>query len=112
MAKQPAEGQRATARDVMENMLAAHPDIDGVFGINDDRALEALAACRAPKGAQKIVIAGCDATREAAQEILAGSQLKADRAQHAYRMGVTTIRAIAKYRPEAVALHPYLGGHR
>ena len=97
VAKQPAEGQRAKARDVMENMLLAHPDLDGVFGINDDSALGALAACRAHKGAEKIVIVGYDATPEAIGEILAGSQLKADVAQFPYTMGVTTITTIRRY---------------
>ncbi len=97
VAKQPAEGQRAKARQVMENMLLAHPDLDGVFGINDDSALGALAACRAHKGAEDIVIVGYDATPEAIEEILAGSQLKADVVQHPYKMGVTTIEAIARY---------------
>ncbi|MBC7286686.1 MAG: substrate-binding domain-containing protein [Armatimonadetes bacterium] len=97
VAKQPAEGQRAKARQVMEDMLLAHPDLDGVFGINDDSALGALAACRAHKGAEKVVIVGYDATPEAVQEILAGSQLKADVVQHPYRMGTTTIEAIARY---------------
>ncbi|MCX7599276.1 MAG: substrate-binding domain-containing protein [Armatimonadetes bacterium] len=97
VAKQPAEGQRAKARDVMENMLLAHPDLDGVFGINDDSALGALAACRAHKGAENIVIVGYDATPEAIGEILAGSQLKADVAQFPYKMGVTTITTIRRY---------------
>ncbi len=97
LAKQPAEGQRAKARDVMENMLTAYPDIDGVFGINDDSALGALAACRAHRGAEDIVIVGYDATPEAIREILAGSQLKADVVQHPYKMGVTTIETIARY---------------
>lgn len=95
--KQPAEGQRAKARDVMENMLTSRPDIAGVFGINDDSALGALAACRAHKGAEKIAIVGYDATPEAVGEILAGSQLKADVVQHPYRMGKTAIEAIARH---------------
>jgi ABC-type sugar transport system substrate-binding protein len=59
--------------------------------------LGALAACRAHKGAEKIVIVGYDATPEAIGEILAGSQLKADVAQFPYTMGVTTITTIRRY---------------
>jgi ribose transport system substrate-binding protein len=95
--KQPAEGQRAKARDVMENMLMQYPDLNGVFGINDDSALGALAACRAHKGADKVVIVGYDATPEAVGEILGGGQLKADVAQHPYDMGKTTIETIARF---------------
>jgi ribose transport system substrate-binding protein len=93
----PAEGQRSKARDVMENMLMAHPDLSGVFAINDDTALGALAACRAHKGGDKIIIVGFDATPEALAEVMGGSQIKADVAQHPVRMGVTTIDTIARY---------------
>lgn len=97
IADQSAEGQRAKARDVMENMLMAHPDINGVFAINDDSALGALAACRAHKGAENLVIVGFDATPEAVGEIMAGSQLKADVAQHPYLMAKMAIDTIGEY---------------
>ena len=97
VARPPAEGQRAKAHDVMDNMLMAHPDLNGVFAINDDTGLGALAACRAHKGADKIIIVGFDATPEALAEILGGSQLKADVAQHPVKMGAATIDAIADF---------------
>ena len=95
--KQPAEGQRAKAREVTENMLSANPDLKGIFGINDDSALGALAACRAHKGADKIVIIGFDGTPEARKEIGAGGQLLADVVQHPKDIATTTIDTIAKY---------------
>jgi erythritol transport system substrate-binding protein len=42
--------------NVMETMLQSHPDIDGVFAINDSTALGALAALRQAKG-EDVVIA-------------------------------------------------------
>ena len=47
MARPSASGQRARAMAVMEDMLQAHRDLRGVFGINDDSALGALAVLEA-----------------------------------------------------------------
>ena len=42
-----SDGQRAKAMAVMEDMLQAHRDLKGVFGINDDSALGATAVLEA-----------------------------------------------------------------
>lgn len=96
VAQPSAEGQRAKATDVTENLLQAHPNLKGIFGINDDSALGALAAV---KGANKkgIVIIGYDATPEAQQEILSGGPLKADVIQYPKKIGETTIETVVKY---------------
>ncbi len=95
--KPPAEGQRSKARDVAANKLIEFPQLRGIFGINDDSALGALAACEATKGAEKIVIVGYDATPEAREKIVKGTQLKADVVQFPVKMGLTTIETIDKY---------------
>lgn len=95
--KPPAEGQRSKAREVMANKLIEYPKLAGVFGINDDSALGALAACEATKGAEKIVIVGYDATPEAREKILKGTQLKADVVQFPEKMGVVAIQTVVKY---------------
>lgn len=92
-----AEGQRAIAYEKMQNMLQKHPDLRGVFGINDDSALGALAAIRASRGHEDIVIIGYDATPEARKEILAGSQLKADSVQYPKVMGEVAVQIVALY---------------
>ena len=76
VAKPSADGQRAKATQVMEDMLQAHRDITGVFGINDDSALGALGVVTAA-GRKDIVIVGFDATDEAQAAIKAGGPLKA-----------------------------------
>ena len=43
----PAEGQRSKAHDVVVNKLISYPNLAGIFAINDDSALGALAACQA-----------------------------------------------------------------
>jgi ribose transport system substrate-binding protein len=91
-----ASGQRARAMAVMEDMLQAHRNLRGVFAINDDSALGALAVLEAAKRSD-VVIVGFDATAEAQDAIRRGSALKADVAQHPSEIGVTAIRAIADH---------------
>jgi ribose transport system substrate-binding protein len=103
VAKQDAGGKREKALKVMEDMLQAHPDLNGVFGINDDSALGALSAIEAA-GRADIVVIGYDATPDARQAIARGSALKADVVQDPRKIGRTTIDMIAKHlKGEAVA---------
>jgi ribose transport system substrate-binding protein len=89
-----ASGQRARAMTVTEDMLQAHRGLRGIFGINDDSALGALAVLEAA-GRTDIVIVGFDATAEAQEAIRRGSALKADIAQHPTEIGRTAIEMIA-----------------
>ncbi|MCL6520421.1 MAG: substrate-binding domain-containing protein [Armatimonadetes bacterium] len=92
----PGDGERTTSMNVMENMLQRHPDLDGVFAINDSTALGALAAIRQAKR-NDIVIVGYDGDPEARDEILRDSPLKADAVQHPRKIGEMTIKMVAKY---------------
>ena len=85
-----AGGERVKAQSVMEDALTRYPDIDGVFGINDDSALGALRAAEAA-GKTKIVIIGYDATPEAQAAIKRGSALRADVVQYPKQIGAFTI---------------------
>jgi ribose transport system substrate-binding protein len=91
-----SDGQRARAMAVMEDMLQAHRDLKGVFGINDDSALGALAVLEA-SGRQDIVIVGYDATPEAQAAINRGSPLKADVIQHPVMIGRTVMQLVAQH---------------
>lgn len=99
IARQSGEGQKDKAMAVMENLLQAYPNIDGVFGINDDSALGALAAIRGSKvpNKDKIVIVGYDATPEACKAILEGTNLKADVIQYPKKIGQKVIEVAAEY---------------
>jgi ribose transport system substrate-binding protein len=90
-----ADGQRAKAMAVMEDMLQAHRDLKGVFGINDDSALGALSVLEAA-GRNDVVIVGFDATPEAQKAIRRGSALKADVAQHPRAIGQKVIEMVAR----------------
>lgn len=96
VARPGADGQRARAMAAMEDMLQAHPDLAGVFGINDDSALGALSVVEAA-GRKNIVIVGYDATDEARAAIRRGSALKADVAQDPGQIGRTAIDMIARH---------------
>ncbi len=96
VAKQAAKGTRSIARSVMEDMLIRHPDLSGVFCINDNTALGALSAVE-KSGRKDIVIIGYDATPEAQEAIQRGSALKADAIQHPAEIGKATVRTIASH---------------
>ena len=96
VARPGADGQRAKAMAAMEDMLQAHRDIRGVFGINDDSALGALSVIEAA-GRTDIVVVGYDATAEAQAAIKRGSPLKAEVIQHPRTIGKTAIDMIARY---------------
>ncbi|HET7619999.1 MAG TPA: substrate-binding domain-containing protein [Vicinamibacterales bacterium] len=91
-----ADGQRARAMSVMEDMLQAHRDLKGVFGINDDSALGALAVLDAA-GRSDIAVVGYDATPEARAAIERGGPLKADVIQHPKEIGRKAIEMIARH---------------
>jgi len=91
-----ADGQRAKAMSVMEDMLHAHTDLNGVFGINDVSALGALSVVESA-GRKDIAIVGHDATDEAQAAMRRGSALKAEVIQHPDKIGRTAIDIIARY---------------
>jgi ribose transport system substrate-binding protein len=91
-----ASGQRAKAMAVMEDMLQAHRDLNGVFAINDDTALGAASVLDAA-GRKDVVIVGFDATAEAQEAIRKGGPLKADISQYPKKIGQTTIELVARH---------------
>lgn len=96
IADAPAWGQRDKAMALMEDLLLKVPDIDGVFGINDDSALGALAAIEGAGKTGKIVIVGYDATPEAKQAIKAG-KIYGDAIQYPTKIGTLAIQTIHDY---------------
>lgn len=67
-----AEATASYAQDkavgATENMLAAHPDIDVIFGYNDAMSLGALTVLR-NQGNTKVLVAGVDGQKEALKAI-------------------------------------------
>jgi len=91
-----AEGQRDKALDVARDILTKHPELDGIFGINDDSALGALAAVEAAGKAGRIKIVGYDATQEARRRIRDG-KIYADVVQYPKLMGEKTLDIVHRY---------------
>jgi ribose transport system substrate-binding protein len=90
------QGVRDMAMRAASDLFQAHPDINGIFGINDDSALGALDAARQGKR-MTVAIIGYDATPPAVDAIVKETQLKADVIQYPKKIGATTIRIIRDY---------------
>jgi ribose transport system substrate-binding protein len=93
VAELSSEGKRDRAVKVMEDLLQSFPDLDGVFGINDDSALGALAAVEAAGKLEQVKIVGYDATPEAREKIKTGA-IYGDVIQNPHLIGQLTVRAI------------------
>jgi ribose transport system substrate-binding protein len=90
------EGLRDKSLQVTSDVLQANPELDGIFGINDDSVLGALDAVQQFKR-KNIVLIGYDATPPAVEAIVSGGPLKADVIQYPEKIGELTIRAIRDY---------------
>ncbi len=88
-------GLRDVAKNKMDNLLQSHPELDAVFGSNDDCALGALASVRAA-GHNNVIIVGFDATPEARAAISSGGPLKADAIQYPEVIGRRAIETVSR----------------
>lgn len=73
VACQVADFDRAKAMSVMENILQANPEIDGLYAANDEMLLGALEAIEGAGRTADIVKCGCDALDETMDAIRDGS---------------------------------------
>jgi len=85
------QGFRAT-----EDLLQAHPNIAGIFAINDPSALGARAAMEKAGRAGQIVLVGFDGSPEGRAAVKAG-KLYASPIQFPDRIGIETVRAIVRH---------------
>ena len=72
VAQQSADFDRNKAMEVMESILQAHPDIDGVFAGNDAMAMGAWQALTAAGMAGKVKVIGFDGAEDAINSIKDG----------------------------------------
>ena len=96
VAKLSGHGVKDMAFRTAEDMLQAHPDLDGIFGINDDSALGALAAVEKAGKLGRVAIVGFDAVPEA-REAIRARKIYADVIQQPGLIGRKTIEAVAEY---------------
>lgn len=85
------EGYRATA-----DALQSHPNLSGIFAINDPSALGAWTALREVDRQDEIVIIGFDGQLEGKEAIRDG-KIYADPIQFPRQMGQVTVQNIARY---------------
>lgn len=93
VAKQAADFDRTRGLTVMENILQAQPEIDGVFAHNDEMALGALKAIEA--SGKNIIVVGFDATDDAISAVKQG-KMGATVAQKPAEIGATGVEVADK----------------
>jgi ribose transport system substrate-binding protein len=79
-----------------EDVLQTHPDLAGIFAINDPSALGARAALEKAGKADQVVIVGFDGQPEGRQAIKDG-KIYADPIQFPDQMGIQIVEAIVKH---------------
>ncbi|QDT54207.1 D-ribose-binding periplasmic protein precursor [Caulifigura coniformis] len=89
-------GAKDTGYKAAEDAVQAHPDLRGIFAINDPAALGARAALERAAKADQVVIVGFDGQPEGKQAIREG-KIYADPIQFPARMGVEVVKAIVDH---------------
>ncbi len=92
----PGRGERDTSFRAAQDILEKHPNINGIFAINDPSALGAVAAIEKVGKTGKITVVGFDGMPEAKQAIKDG-KIYADIVQYPEKIGTMTMQAVAKY---------------
>lgn len=96
LASQPADFDRIKGLNVMENLLAAQPEVQGVFAQNDEMALGAVKAVKA--AGKNVVIVGFDGTNDGIEAVKRGDMAATIAQQPALigSLGVETAGKILK----------------
>jgi ribose transport system substrate-binding protein len=92
----PCGGQRDIAFKATSDVIQAHPDLVGIFAINDPGALGAVGALEKVNRLDDITIIGFDGQPEGKVAIRDG-KIYADPIQFPKRIGRQTVQTIMKY---------------
>ncbi|XPV77898.1 MAG: ribose ABC transporter substrate-binding protein RbsB [Desulfovibrio sp.] len=93
LASQPADFDRTKGLNVMENLLANHSDVQGVFAQNDEMALGAIRALQA--AGKKVVVVGFDGTDDGIAAVKRGD-MAGTIAQQPALIGALGVQTAAK----------------
>ena len=96
VAELPSGGDRATGHRSTQDIVQSHPDLKGVFAINDPSALGAHAALTEANMQDDVVIIGFDGQPQGKEAILEG-KIYADPIQFPDQMGTMIVDLIMKY---------------
>ena len=94
--KLPGGGDKAKSFKVMQDIIQSHPDLDGVFAINDPSALGARAALENAGKAAQVKIIGFDGQPEGKKAIKDG-KIYADPIQFPDKIGKKVVDVIFQY---------------
>jgi ribose transport system substrate-binding protein len=96
VAELPGDGKKDQGFKCAEDALQAHPDLAGIFAINDPSALGARAALEKAGKADRVKIIGFDGQPEGIRAVDAGI-IFADPVQSPDRIGRMTVETILRY---------------
>jgi ribose transport system substrate-binding protein len=96
VAELPGGGVKDQGYKAAEDLLQAHPNLAGIFAINDPSALGARAALEKADKADQVKLVAFDGQPEGKQAIKEG-KIFADPIQYPDRIGRETIEAIVRY---------------
>lgn len=94
VAAEAADFDRDTARDLVTDLLADHPDVAGIFAENDEMALGAVDALGERAG-KDVKVVGFDGTEEGVRAVK-NRKLVATIAQQSSELGATAIEQAGK----------------
>lgn len=106
VACQVADFDRAKGMSVMENILQANPEIDGLYAANDEMLLGALEAMEAAGRTGDIVKIGCDAIDDTLDAMKAG-KVDATIAEPPFFLGKAILNTAFDYL-EGKEIEPYV----
>ena len=92
----PCGGDKEIGYKATQDALQSHPDIAGIFAINDPAALGARAALEKANKTEQVKIIGFDGQPEGKKAIAEG-KIYADPIQHPDQIGRQTARSILRY---------------
>ena len=96
VAELPGDGKKDQGYKCAEDALQAHPDLAGIFAINDPSALGARAALEKAGKADQVKIVAFDGQPEGKQGVDEG-KIYADPVQFPDKIGLMTVQSILRY---------------
>lgn len=93
VATQSSQSDANTALSVTQNILTAHPDLDGIFAANEPGVLGASSALKQTGRAGKVVLVGWDAAPDELTALQKG-EISALVVQNPFKMGYDGVNAV------------------
>lgn len=92
----PGGAEKAISYRAAQDMLQAHPNLKGIFAINDPSALGAVAALEEAGRQDEVIVISVDGQPEGRQAVLEG-KIYGDAVQYPDKIARTTVTTIMKY---------------